>query len=230
MSIIVDTKMIKMGAFTHGLLREFEYDEETFASLEEVLRKIQVLGFHEKLLDYEELFDWRRGGAETYVAAAELVIEQDTDSIKRRKFMAKAIVSMGMPPEVRIKNWMGRYELLKRHGVKVPNIYSHFRGVFYQEYIELSIDEYLSHIGSSSHKRAFFKDNLITIAMILDNLRFYSIAFIGDLRFDCNGNCYIVDVGEDLGGPGQAQEGSSKAFDSALIFLRNISLAKQIGV
>ena len=171
-----------------GLVSEINKKEDQLAHY---VRKYWRLPKVESLQD---LGDWRRGGAETYIAEA---IISSSDGVKT-KVIAKAFVGIGLKPSDQQQRWLLRRALLSSKGVRVPRLYAQYPGMIVEEFIEHEPRA----IGASGI--AF---QLGQVASVLLAQRFNPVCMINDTRFSDDRVCYI-DFGSDLGGEGQSEDDS----------------------
>lgn len=156
------------------------------AELTKGMRKLGILSKQEHLNSYEETLAWQRGGAETYVAVASY-----ESNLSKTTFIAKALVSIGVRPEVQLKKWIENRALLENSGILVPKLLGTDPGTIYEEYIEndffvhqIDNEEVLYYLGFLASK--------------LDALCFHTIEFERDLRVRGK-EIYYTDFGQDLG-------------------------------
>lgn len=174
-----------------------------------------MLGPKERLADSKELFDWRRGGAESYICAAQLRVATEKGLIESRQYILKAVLSFGPSSTGRVGDLVSRYKILESTGVPVPRTYYAGQGVLLQDFIAFSLPDYLRKIEGDDVALLEVQRRVLTISRKLDELRFAPVSFVPDLRVTTEGEVLIVDVGEDLGSPGQAPEGSRMAQERA---------------
>ncbi|MBL7100515.1 MAG: hypothetical protein ISS23_01010 [Nanoarchaeota archaeon] len=201
--------MKNSGNFLEDLTRN-EKGQNLESRLVSALKRLSLLEYSEKLVEYTEIYEWQKGGGETYIAAAMLGIEKGIESYER-SFISKAVVTLSV--DLTIKNMLRRKELLESEGVKAPKIYSVSEGCIYQELIPYSIDEAVK-LGRFGDK---LFDDLIFIASQVDKLGFVSLNFIGDLRTDLK-DVYYTDFGFDLGEPNPGVV-SDEAYNRLLRFI-----------
>jgi len=152
-------------------------------------RRINLMGSSEELLEYKETGKYRRGGAECWVADAE--IKTTRRSIK---CIAKAYITTGGRPGERVKDLEDRRLALQKIGVRVPETYTVDRATLYQEYIE---HELLTNNQLLSEK---CKQEVAKTAALLDFHGYSTQKFLDDMRISADGDkAYYVDFGQDLG-------------------------------
>ncbi len=167
-----------------------EIDTSSAESADEVLRqcliKIHVLAETERLIGYTDVQGWRRGGAETFIAIAELSTSEMT-----RRFIGKALISFVSRPSELVDIWMRRRQLLESKGVRAPKVYAALNGTLYEEYI----DHPLPNIGNLP---TYLTADLARMVAALDHLGFRPLDFLRDVRVR-EDQIYYVDFGSDLG-------------------------------
>ncbi len=209
-----------MNAFLKEVLRVCKLDE-TPTALQIGLEKLGIIREGETFHDSVEIFGWKRGGAESYICAAALSILAANGSICVRKYICKAVFSFGPSTVYLVEKFSSRYELLAKQDVNVPQIYFAGEGEFIQDYIEYSFKEYICEKGANRDSLDKLIHCVFAVADRLDELQFSPITFVPDLRVSTDGQCFLVDVGEDLGSPKLAEEGSHEAREQATQYLQN---------
>lgn len=169
---------------------------------EEELRELGIICESERMILTKRLFDFKRVGAESFLSAYHVVIEDDENNVSSKFIAQKAITTMGSIDQ-KSKDIFNRLRCLKREGVKTPHLYGVKNGIIFMEYI---LDVQDSQVGieiikspeTPSETKETLVDELVRIAYTLDKLGFKPISFIRDLIFD--GKSFIlVDGGFDLG-------------------------------
>ncbi|MCX5708146.1 MAG: hypothetical protein NTY14_04110, partial [Candidatus Omnitrophica bacterium] len=203
------------GSFTEGLVKGFE---KSGLSLEQGLRGLKIIRENERLLLSEEVFDWRRGGAETFLASVRIVLENDKGQQYSRQFLAKAVIKM-FPDKV-AQEWLKRKEILDRLGIKTQEVFAHQQGegVLYVSWLPFTGMEAFS-AATGEHKTDLIK-KLASIAARLDVAGFAARDFLHDLVSDGD-ELYYMDFGSDLGEPSWQQTITSK--EKLLTFLKSDS-------
>ncbi|KKL79634.1 hypothetical protein LCGC14_2012850 [marine sediment metagenome] len=152
-------------------------------------KAVGLLGNQEEILLYEDLTNWERGGAETYIAQGRL----QTSLAQNIHFIAKAYVGMS-PIREKVVEWTRRRQFLAENGICFPKLYGVYKGTIYEEYISHSVDEDRDVLSDE------LKLQVARIAGIVDSLGFTSLNFLGDIRFSIrSAQVYYVDFGFDLG-------------------------------
>lgn len=148
-----------------------------------------------RLHDVESLQDlgkWRRGGAETYIAEANVCCSDGAEI----KVIAKAFVGTGLKPTDQQERWLARRTILSSKGIKVPRLYAEYPGMIVEEFVDHDPH------AIETMEIAF---QLGQIASVMLAERFHPVGMIGDTRFD-EGRVYYIDFGSDLGGTGQSDD------------------------
>lgn len=175
------------------------FGPDKIVSREQFSEALSGLNLIEKdgtLLRYEDILEWHRGGAETYIATGRVISAIGGERLERT-FLAKAIVTSPSDPETTANNWAKRLELLSRVGVNRPMLYSNHRACLYQEYIP----DHFSEVWKRSNdvERTNYTFELAKIYAALDACGFRPISYnFHDLMFQRSA-IYLVDVGQDLG-------------------------------
>jgi hypothetical protein len=175
-----------------SLTKEFRVPLEA-ESLRYCLRKIHVLEEEEEATAYNDVQGWVRGGAETFIAIADVYVGQEI-----RTFVGKALVSFAMTPSDRLDVWLTRRQLLSSKGILTPKVFSAINGTFYEDFISDSLP------NADRLSNTLLMD-LGRMAAVLDYLGFRPLNFIRDVRVK-DGHAYYIDFGSDLGGPESRQE------------------------
>jgi hypothetical protein len=136
--------------------------------------------------------DWRRGGAETYIARGDLIFRDGTET----SVIGKAFVGWGSLPEVQQERWEQRRAELRDAGVPVPKLYARYPGLSIEQFIPDELDI----AGELEAGHAF---QLGKLARVLSDRNYHPISFGRDLRLSA-GIVVFVDFGSDLGGTGQS--------------------------
>lgn len=170
-------------------------------------RALGLLGEGESASNVVEVYPWRRGGAESYVCAGEIVIRRTNMTVYQRTVVAKAYAGFGLGASIerKIEEWEQRAEALSRAGCDTCTVYGKYRGALFVEYLPWSVPEYLGLDLDSSYPERLVT-HISTLAERLDTLRARPVSVLPDLRTDGN-RIAIVDFGEDLGPiPGHSLE------------------------
>ena len=164
--------------------------------LEERLRALDLVRPDERFTGFSERFGWRRGGDESYIAAADIEVVSDNTTI--RPVLMKAIVGFGTTKE-KVEAMLERRELLESVGVKTSDLYACEDSVFYERFLPETVDP-VAYVRNDDPRLS----DLITYASALDVLGFAPVArderFFRDLLADDDG-AYVIDFGSDLGTP-----------------------------
>lgn len=145
-----------------------------------------VLTLFDNLILYNDVKDWYRSGGETYITSFMIKYERN-DVIEVKNIILKAIVSLNS--ELQLINWGKRRQIMIDAKIPVSNWYTNYKGVIVEDFYPYDYD-YVKNIY-------LLKD----IAKKLDNLGFYCIDYLRDIRSDELGNPYYVDFGSDIGEP-----------------------------
>lgn len=170
-------------------------------SLEDRLRALNLVRPHERFRSFSERFGWRKGGDESYIAAADITVESDQMLV--RPVLMKAIVGFGTTNE-KIAQMLSNRQILESAGVKTSELYACEDAVFYERFLPEEVDP-VSYFKRSDPRTV----DLIRYAAALDALGYTQVArgeaFFRDLLADHTG-AYVVDFGSDLGPPKPTQQ------------------------
>lgn len=185
---------------SEDLVREFRTSltststEGTGMILVEALRAVGVVPKNSDLLLYKDLYGWKHGGSETYIAAF-VVKYCDRGTSCDRSVLAKAVV-VPYGVDFAAKQWIKRKNRLTKFAVSTPFIYGYFSGTFFEEFIPYDFDTYFSS-STTTVKQSLAEELRHTAEKVM--LAGFSGNFsTHNLRTD-GSNVYVVDVGEDLG-------------------------------
>jgi len=168
-------------------------------SLERSLRELCLLQHDESLISCIELSDWRRGGAESFIAEAEILCSS-SEGDRRRRFVAKAVLPpFGWAVVDYLTEMMGRRTMLAEAGVPVVQQYAVREGVLFQAHLPYSVSDLYRSGNWAEPMMAQAHD----IERKVRALGFHPLNVLADLRSDGE-KLYYVDFGADLGGPSSA--------------------------
>ena len=191
----------KKGSFFRTLTQNSEGSDQ--ARLEQELQTLNILPPYGEVLEYEELLEWGRRGAETYTAAAHVrFLSQDVEHDLR--FLSKAFLSSAMPIDERLNILLARREDLCSLGIHVPDLYSSGGGCLHEAFIPFSLLETFTPHDTD------LLDRLAFIAATLDMNHYHPMDFPGDIRTD-GASLFYVDFGSDLGGRMATPSAQAKA-------------------
>lgn len=198
------------GDFTRGLIQDCGFSPGDRApELEVLAQSLSYLGIISSSNDfsaYTEISNWERGGGETYIACAKVLLKRDeTNSPSEISFIAKAIVTFGLPLETVANEWIARRYKLQQH-IEVPKLFAFHKGVFYEEFIPYSIQNILD---NGFQNRQWLILEIAKISSVLDWLGFQPMNLMPNLRATKH-KVYWVDFGADLGGPANISSTKSK--------------------
>ncbi|HEX8495371.1 MAG TPA: hypothetical protein VF658_21340 [Pyrinomonadaceae bacterium] len=196
--------------------------EISFQNIGQGLVELRIIRDQSHLVNYRDLHSWHRGGGETYVSDFSIDFVDENDDVQTLHILGKAIICL-TNVEHRWKQWEKRSNILIAHGVNVPNNFSYWRGVVFQQYIPFDFCSYFA--TRSAAERSLLADKLIDFAIKIDKAGFYVTGFMHNLRTDGN-DIYIVDVGEDLGDP-DASLDSRRTFDLANRWIQRAQATSQ---
>lgn len=175
----------------NGLSSDFSSAQDGLGALQERLIQIGLIKERDALEKYEDLFSWRRGGAETFVAAAKI-----TTSSKTIFCLGKAFITLGSLPERRVEIINERRNVFQNLNIPVPQLYGVNRGTLYEEYIDEDLSSNLSKISDNCLRM------IGKVGALLDKHGYRPSNFLQDMRYsESKDSVYYVDFGSDLGEP-----------------------------
>lgn len=169
--------------------------------LTSALRQAEVIGPTEDLRELHEVESWRAGGAETWVYVFDVL-----GSASTKRLIIKAYVSLGAG-EGRLQTLLERRSLLSSRGVSVPRLYATDRGVVLEEHIPWLLREHVRERLLTETRVVPLLVDLYRVALAFDASGFAPVSPFSDLRTDGR-HAFVVDFGEDLGGPSRARRAS----------------------
>jgi len=162
--------------------------------IENMLRELKILDSSEHLAEYEDITEWKRGGAETYIARSKIKFINDSGKLQEKEFVAKAIVTLCGNLTERCNELMKRRETLRKNGALVSEVYTVHKATIYEKYLPLEAQEALD---SRCNKKQL-EDDLQKILLALEKSGAKTENVLRDMRSDGK-HIYFVDYGEDLG-------------------------------
>lgn len=154
----------------------------------DLLRHINRQWAENEVVSFSDIGEWRRGGAETYVATGRL----NTEDGRTLDVIGKAFVGTGLPPDRQQERWEERRQLLHASGIATPKVFATYPALTIEEFI----DQPMPPAAELTPELAFQAGQ---IAGILAEMGFWPIAMLGDMRVS-GGRVSYVDFGSDLGG------------------------------
>lgn len=191
-------EIIKSTEFTEYLAEKVHQTndpDETFAQkLSSALITMGIVKPDEQPLSYEEWYNFTRGGAEVYVAAAQVIFEKK-GKIEARPFVSKAIIAGNES----MKQMLERRTMLASFNILVPELYSAINACICEQFIPFAIN---NDAVLNGHITLQVLDDITYAATVLDIRGFPDFNFINDMRTDGK-HAYYVDFGWDLWNPGK---------------------------
>ena len=166
--------------------------------LEDALLQCQIRQITQEVLAFQDVTEWHRGGAESYIADSTVLFADG----REHHVLAKALVASGPFIDNMLDSWTKRRTLLEMIGVRVPRLYCVREGVFFEEFID---EPFLGDVPLLDS----YRNQLASIAAKLDAWGFNTLCFTADLRIK-NTNLYYVDFGFDLGDPSAGISNSAR--------------------
>jgi hypothetical protein len=205
------------GEFTEGMINDCGYSVSELGyekAIYNSLVQLRIISTDTRILEYSEISNWERGGAETFIATAKVSTYCSAEGEREVKFIAKAIVVFGLPIHDIMEIWMERRKLLNQY-INTPKFFAYRKGVIYEEYIPYSFREIWD--KEPAQRNQFVKE-LAKVSCALDLLGFQPINIISDLRTKAT-SLFWVDFGEDLGGNSdRVSKNSSKTIINEIKF------------
>jgi len=140
----------------------------------------------EKLIEFQDLTEWKMLGGETYCTTFRFVTNKHSKHI-----LIKALVTIS--PETNQNGWINRRNILSQNGIPVSRWYRIDNAVIFEDFYPNTFE-----------KVSFYK--LLEIGWKLDKLGFTTLSFLNDIRADEKNNPYYIDFGFDLGEPSPMQK------------------------
>ena len=178
-----------------------------WARIEAGLRLANILSATERMDSYADGEPWHRGGAETYIADASILVARASDP--NRRVIAKALVSFATDIEVKVAVWLQRRTFLSQIGILVPILYSGRNGVIFEEFIDRPLTDL-------DLKDESILAQLGDIGARLDFYGFSTLSFVDDLMLK-EGKIRFVDFGFDLGEPSGRQSSHAQIAIAKLV-------------
>lgn len=170
---------------------------------EKDFKELGIILPNEKLFIARRLFPFKRGGAESFISAYSLAVENQNGDIDYRFIVQKSIVSFtGSKQKAEIM--FKRLQMLEKAGVEIPKLYGIRGADLFQEFILNAkscydgIDIIKSEDTSWELKEKLI-NQLVQMAYVLDSKGFKPLNFPDDIVFDRN-RFIFLDAGSDLGG------------------------------
>lgn len=157
--------------------------------LKNSLVQLGIIQSSQKIVYYEDIEPWHKGGSETYIAECKIKFKEGNEL----HIIAKALISLATESDRLTKTWLNRRDILKNYGIRVPKLFATNEGVLFEEFIDNKFE--LENLKSKNIINEVGK-----YAAILDFHGFITLSFLSDLRIK-NNKLYFVDFGFDLGEP-----------------------------
>lgn len=142
----------------------------------------------------QEVQDWTRGGAETYIYRFRVLFRGTVQDV-----LLKAVVAFSTARSLTeiADEWVARRRLLESEGVATPTLYCAKRALLMERFVPYNLADFLATASASSNDLI---DQVIRFAATLDKAGFFPVAPFHGLRTD-GASVFAVDVGQDLGPP-----------------------------
>jgi len=181
-------------------------------NIRSALISAKLLEIHDELVEIQEIENWRRGGAETYVYTFQLIYRVANP----KKLIAKAMVAWqaALPAEQQAR-WQYKMNDFTALGLKVPQCFLSGKSLIIEEFIEHDIRSYYQ----QTELKEEFVSAVTEYGLIVINSGFAPVNIIGNLRTDGK-QIYWIDFGTDLGDRGIKQSSMER---SKKVLAREIS-------
>lgn len=166
-------------------------------TLPEALLKLGMIQSLDERFTIANIFPWRRGGAETYIFAAQI-----TSDFSTKRFILKALVGFtpGTDPSAQLERWLSRRKLLASSNVRVPKLYASAKAMLIEEFIEDDSIERLASIQKWDNRLNLIRERLIAICSDVFSIGFRPVTLLPNIRMQEDEPVW-VDFGHDLGDP-----------------------------
>jgi hypothetical protein len=181
-------------------------------SLPKALWRLGVIGEPSPDVILEEVQDWTRGGAETYIYRFRVVLGGTVHDV-----LLKAIVGFSLTQSLTgiAQDWVERRRLLDREGIRTPKLYCAGRALLMEQYVPYNLADFLRETPAAASR---LDHQVIRLAAVLDRLGFCPISLFHSLRTD-GADVFAVDFGQDLGPPAPGPRRDGRMLREALSWL-----------
>jgi len=190
-------QIIAAGGFAEYLVDKVAPPSVGYDSFEQQLSAALVrLGLvkpGELLHSFEEWHNYEQKGGETYVAAAQVVVEHAGVLIER-PFVSKAVIN----GQETVNRMLKRRAFLRACGILTPELYSVHAACINEQYLPYTIQQHLP----QGHADSNVLQDLVHAAAVLDRQGFPTFNYILDMRTDGH-RAHYVDFGWDLWDPAE---------------------------
>ena len=188
-------------------------------SLPKALWRLGVIGEPSPDVILEEVQDWTRAGAETYIYRFRVVLGATAQDV-----LLKAIVGFSLTQSLSgiAQDWVERRRLLDREGIRTPKLYCTGRALLMEQYVPYNLADFLRETPAAASR---LDHQVIRLAAVLDRLGFCPISLFHSLRTD-GADVFAVDFGQDLGPPGARR--ATRRADAARGYFGSTAAASQL--
>lgn len=176
-------KTLKLLPFSASSEIKQDFNNLIFEEVEDWLKAKNIIPMASALIAYQDLTNWYRSGAESYLTKFR-VKYSFINQIIEKQLVVKAAITLN--PGKSILIWKDRRRHLEVNGVRVSNWMWSGNGIIIEDYYPYS------------YKYAKIQE-LVFIAYKLDVLGFSTFNFLEDLRCGIDKLPYYTDFGFDLG-------------------------------
>ena len=190
-------------------------------SVREAIWRLGVISEPSPEAVIEEVHDWTRGGAETFIYRFRVLLPGTVHDV-----LLKAIVAFSTAKSLSEigDEWVTRRQLLEHEGIRTPTLYYAGRALLVEQFIPQKLSEFLRR-GPIETTPLF--DQVIQFAATLEKLGFRPISLFHDLRTD-GVDVFVVDFGEDLGPPALTLRRDGRLLREAIRWLKNNTASSQV--
>lgn len=189
-------------------------------SVREALWRLGVISEPSPEAVFEEVHDWTRGGAESFIYRFRVVLPGTVHDV-----LLKAIVAFSTAKSLSEigDEWVTRRRLLEFEGIRAPTLYYAGRALLVEQFIPEKLSDFLQR-GPTETTRLF--DQVIQFAATLEKRGFCPISVFHDLRTD-GVDVFVVDFGQDLGPPALTSRRDGRLLREAFRWLKKNSASGQ---
>lgn len=187
------------------------------ASMGEALCRLGILEERSPAPEIEEVQDWTRGGAETFIYRFRVMHQSGCV----HDVLLKAIVAFSTARSLSELGgeWLERRRLMEREGMRTPHLYFAGRALIVEEFVPTELASVLKQRRGDV---ARLVDQVMRYAAILDKHGFCPLSPFHSLRTDGR-DVFVVDFGQDMGPPGVALRAGSRLTREAIRWLGSVS-------
>lgn len=185
------------------------------ASVGEALCRLGILEERSAAPRIEEVQDWTRGGAETFIYRFRVMCPECAHDV-----LLKAIVAFSTARSLSELGgeWLERRRLMEREGIHTPRLYFAGRALVVEEFVAYELADVL---GRKRGNTAHLVDQVMRYAAILEKHGFCPLSPFHSLRTDGR-DVFVVDFGQDMGPPGVTSGRGRRLMREAIRWLASV--------